>query len=95
MPKSQLAECLLDTVEQVMAISRAGRNYDRLTECLVWAEFALFLENDATLIDPLVDAVQQIVERMHLCDATGAWRGGRPGRSVAQCVVPRQLGAGF
>jgi len=75
-PKSQLAECLLDTVEQVMAISRAGRNYDRLTECLVWAEFALFLENDATLIDPLVDAVQQIVERMHLCDATGRMRVG-------------------
>ncbi|HUY35838.1 MAG TPA: response regulator [Pirellulales bacterium] len=70
-PKSQLAEYLLDTVEQVMAISRADRNYDRLTDCLVWAEFALFLENDAALIDPLVDAVQQIVERMRLCDATG------------------------
>src|SRR4029077_14023248 len=75
-PKSQLPECLLDTVEQVLAISRADRNYDRLTECLVFAEFAMFLENDAALIDPLVDVVQRLIERVRLCDTTGRVRVG-------------------
>lgn len=75
-PKSQLPDKLLDTVEQVLARARADRSFDRLTDCLVFAEFALFLENDADLIDPLVDATQQLVERMHLCDTTGRIRVG-------------------
>lgn len=73
-PKSQLSEKLLDTVEQVLAVSRADRGYDRLADCLAWCEFALHLENDSTLIDPLVDVVQRMVEKMRLCDATGRMR---------------------
>jgi CheY-like chemotaxis protein len=73
-PKSQLADKLLDTVEQVLAKSRVDRSYDRLTDCLEWAEFALDLDNDSSLIDPLIDVVQKLVEKSRLCDATGRVR---------------------
>lgn len=73
-PKTQLAEKLLDTVEQVLAVSRAEHSYDRLADCLTRCEFSLHLENDSSLIDPLVDVVQKMVEKMKLCDATGRVR---------------------
>jgi CheY-like chemotaxis protein len=73
-PKSALPERLLDTVEHVLAVSRADRNFDRLAQCVAWAEFAVQLENDAALIDPLVDVVQRLVDKVQLCDATGRMR---------------------
>jgi CheY-like chemotaxis protein len=75
-PKSALPERLLDTVEHVIAVSRADRNFDRLAQCVSWAEFAVQLENDASLIDPLVDVVQRLVDKVQLCDATGRVRVG-------------------
>ena len=75
-PKSVMPEKLLDTVEQVLAVSRADRNLDRLAQCVAWAEFALHLENDAALIDPLVDVVQRLVDKVQLCDDTGRVRVG-------------------
>ncbi|HVA51589.1 MAG TPA: response regulator [Pirellulales bacterium] len=73
-PKSVLPEKLVDTVEQVLAVSRADHNLDRLAQCLAWTEFALNLENDAELIDPLVDVVQRLVDKVQLCDTTGRVR---------------------
>jgi CheY-like chemotaxis protein len=75
-PKSILPDKLLDTVEQVLSVARADRNFDRLAQCLAWAEFALELENDPSLIDPLVDVVQRLVDKVQLCDATGRVRVG-------------------
>lgn len=75
-PKSALPDTLLDTVEQVLAISRADHNLDRLAQCLQRADFTFWLENDSSLIDPLVDVVQRLVDKMQLCDATGRVRVG-------------------
>ncbi|HVX14323.1 MAG TPA: response regulator [Pirellulales bacterium] len=75
-PKSVLPDKLLDTVEQVLSISRADRNFDRLAQCLSRAEFSLVLENDPSLIDPLVDGVQRLVDKVQLCDTTGRVRVG-------------------
>lgn len=69
-PKSQLPEKLVDTVEQVLALSRANHSFDQLAGSLMLAEFTLLLGNDAALIDPLVDAVQQLIERTEFCDPT-------------------------
>lgn len=69
-PKSQLPEKLVDTVEQVLALSRANRSFEQLAGSLMLAEFTLLLGNDVALVDPLVDAVQQLIERMHFCDTT-------------------------
>ena len=70
-PKQQLAEKLVNTVEKVVALSRAERNYEQLVGCVTAADFTLALANDAALIDPLVDVVQRMVVGMGFCDFTG------------------------
>jgi len=73
-PKSQLADRLLGTMEEVLALVRADRTYERLISCLTRTEFTFFLENDAALIDPMVDLVQQMVAGMEVADFTGRLR---------------------
>jgi CheY-like chemotaxis protein len=75
-PKSQLSDKLVDTVEEVFALARADRTYERLIRCLDRTELEFSLENDAELMDPLVDLVQQIVAGMNICDPTGRYRVG-------------------
>jgi CheY-like chemotaxis protein len=75
-PKSQISERLIDTVEHVLALLRADRSYERLIECMMRNEFTFLLENDTALIDPLVDLMQQMVVGLRLCDAIGRVRVG-------------------
>ena len=75
-PKSQLGEKLVATVEEVFALARADRTYERLIGCLDCTLMQFSLENDADLTDPLVDFVQQIVAGMEICDPTGRYRVG-------------------
>ena len=70
-PKSQVGERLLDTVEEVLALTRADRGHERLISCLAKTEFDFVLDNDPALIDPLVNLVQQMVSGMNLVDFTG------------------------
>ncbi len=69
-PKSVLAEKLLETVEQVLALSRADRSYSRLIGCLESTQYHFALDNDPTLIPPLVDLIQQMLAGMQACDAS-------------------------
>ncbi|MFC1596867.1 response regulator [Planctomycetota bacterium] len=73
-PKSQLADRLLGTMEEVLALARADRTYEQLINCLTRTEFTFFLENDTALIDPMVDLVQQMVAGMEVADFTGRLR---------------------
>lgn len=73
-PKPQLGERLLESVEEALSLVRADRTYERLISCLKRCEFDFELDNDAGLIDPLVDLVQQMVAGMGLTDATGRFR---------------------
>jgi CheY-like chemotaxis protein len=75
-PKPQLAERLLDAVGEALSLARADHTYERLISCLSRCEFDFELDNDAELIDPLVDLVQQMVAGMRLTDATGRFRVG-------------------
>jgi CheY-like chemotaxis protein len=70
-PKSQLAEKLPGTVAEILALARADRSYARLIDCLVRNEFSFFLDNDAELIDALVDLVQHMVVSVGFCDFAG------------------------
>src|SRR5438034_6154596 len=70
-PKPQIGERLMESVEEALSLSRADRTYDRLIGCLERCEFEFELESDPTLIDPLVDLVQQVVAGMKLSDPTG------------------------
>jgi CheY-like chemotaxis protein len=75
-PKPQIGERLLDSVEEALSMSRADRTHDRLISCLKQCDFDFELENDPGLIDPLVELVQQMVAGMGLTDATGRFRVG-------------------
>ena len=75
-PKANLPRDLTDTVENVLAIARADRRNDRLRDCLVEGETTFLLDNDPTLIPPLVDYLQDMVIKMRLCDETGRIRVG-------------------
>ncbi|MHB1035653.1 MAG: ATP-binding protein [Pirellulales bacterium] len=68
-PKSQLADKLQGTVEQVLALASTGRTYEKLMECFTSTEFTLYLDNDPALIFPLVDFARQMLAGMNLCGA--------------------------
>ena len=70
-PKMQLADRLQDTMEQVLSLASSGRGHERLLECLTRTEFSFCLQNDAALIDPLVELVQQMVAGTRLSDFAG------------------------
>lgn len=75
-PKGNLARDLLDTVENVLATVRADRRHEKLLECQTHIDTKFTLENDPSLIPPLVDLVQRYIARMKLCDDTGRIRVG-------------------
>ena len=69
-PKNELADNLVETVTQIIAMAATDQKYNRLIQCSTKTEFEFNLENDPELIEPLVDLVQQIVSSMNLCDST-------------------------
>ncbi len=69
-PKSQLAERLLETVSQVLEAARTDHRYERLNECLINNQYTYYLENDPELFSPLVDLVQQALVGAELVDET-------------------------
>lgn len=73
-PKSRLTEKLLQTMENVWCLARAEQSYARLIQCLELTEFRFQLDNDLSLVDPLVDLVQQMVEGLEFSDFTGRLR---------------------
>ncbi len=68
--KSDLADRLVETVTQILAMSIHDRKFHSLAKCAKKTEFEFELENDPTLIEPLVELVQQFILSMELCDAT-------------------------
>jgi len=77
-PKGQLADKLLDTVKQVLAVGRAECRHRRLSECFVKSGLSLQMDNDPSLIPALVDQAHRMLasmdynettERMHVCIA--------------------------
>lgn len=69
-PKSQLAEKLLETVEQVLSLRDADHHDERIVKYTTNTRFRFQLENDPTLIAPLVDRVQAGMIGMQLCSPT-------------------------
>ncbi|MFO0896924.1 MAG: response regulator [Pirellulales bacterium] len=69
-PKASLAESLVPTVMNVLTVSRADDSYDRMMSCLEESRWTFVLENDYTLIGPLVQLFRKTVLGMGLCDET-------------------------
>jgi CheY-like chemotaxis protein len=88
-PKTQLGDRLLESIEEAISLSRSDRTYDRLIACLERCEFEFDLDSDPSLVDPLIELVQQIVAGMKLCDPTGRFRVGAAVKEAALNAIFR------
>ena len=66
-PKHNLARDLLETVEEVLRLTTAERNEQRLMECLTRTEADFVLDNDPSLIPALVGHVTENLRRLKCC----------------------------
>lgn len=73
-PKSQLGDKLLESVQRVLALARSDRSYQRLTASMDSADFRFTLAYEVDLFQRLVELVQQIAVSMGLCDIAGQVR---------------------
>jgi DNA-binding response OmpR family regulator len=71
-PKAALSSMLVETVENVLAMSHEEQTQSRLHECMMGCAFVL--ENDATLITAMVKYVRSFLRRTGLCDETNSIR---------------------
>lgn len=58
-PKKHLVQRLVPTVENVLDLSRSNRNRQRVIACLNYQKTKYTLENDTSLITPLVGLLQE------------------------------------
>ncbi len=69
-PKRLLATDLASTVQGLLAVAGADREKRRVFEYLTQAEWLFDLENDTSLIAPLVAHIEQELKCMKVCDET-------------------------
>lgn len=70
-PKKKLPHQLVDIVEQLIARLQVDRSQMRLQNCLVECTTLFQLDNDVSLVPPLVSRMQETAAGMGLCDMTG------------------------
>ena len=66
-PKSNLADDLLETVDRVFASTREQRSHTRIMHRMTNSHYSFVLENDLTLISSLVSYLRQTVRGLKLC----------------------------
>jgi CheY-like chemotaxis protein/anti-sigma regulatory factor (Ser/Thr protein kinase) len=67
-PKTALHHLLVETITDVLAMTRNIFSRQRLIECLQTGRFVFVLTNDADMIPTLISYVQNIVISIGLCD---------------------------
>jgi CheY-like chemotaxis protein len=67
-PKSELSHDLLDTVGSVLSVARRQQNHKRLMQHMRSSSFTFVLQNDVSLIAPLVGLVQEKMADAELGD---------------------------
>jgi CheY-like chemotaxis protein len=70
-PKKSMARDLDETIEQVYAAVKTGQNQRRILDCLTQQESHFVLENDTSLVPPLVGQLEENVARLRLCEQSG------------------------
>jgi CheY-like chemotaxis protein len=75
-PKRDLHEHIVSTLEEVLAVALAGRSEKQVLDCLEQAEFRFVLDNDAALVSSLIGHLEDTVVRMRHCDRTELMRVG-------------------
>lgn len=75
-PKSELANTLVETVMHILAMADTDQTYQRLVQCASKTEFEFNLENDAKLIDPLTELIQRVSGSQDVSSQTSRLRMG-------------------
>lgn len=70
-PKKSLARDLAETLEGVVAASQSNRREQLVLDCLVRHETHYRLDNDVSLVAPLVGHIEHQLERMRMCEPSG------------------------
>jgi CheY-like chemotaxis protein/anti-sigma regulatory factor (Ser/Thr protein kinase) len=73
-PKRYLAQDIVSTVADVLSVSQAAREQQRVLEVLTQIDYQFVLNNDASLIPPLINYLEETLTGMRLCDQTGLIR---------------------
>jgi CheY-like chemotaxis protein/anti-sigma regulatory factor (Ser/Thr protein kinase) len=68
-PKSDLADSLMDTVEQVLQLDETDASTEELMQCITSARNQFRLPSDPALIPPLINYVQRMLTELGLGDA--------------------------
>jgi CheY-like chemotaxis protein len=75
-PKSLLEQDLLPTLTNILSVTQADRHHQRALECLTRIDSIFVLENDVTLIPPLISHLDSLLARLKFGDPTGRMRVG-------------------
>ncbi|MBI3465576.1 MAG: response regulator [Planctomycetes bacterium] len=67
-PKKSLPTDLPGTLRQVLQVARGARERGRVLECLEVSESRFVLDNDPSLVPPLIGYLQENLRRLMLCD---------------------------
>lgn len=71
-PKSVLQDLLVDTVENLLAMAHEEQTQVRLLDCMVGCTF--IIDNDASMIPPMINYARRFIRQTALCDETGGIR---------------------
>lgn len=88
-PKSQLSDKLPEAVQHVLTLSQTDRSYERLTQCIEFADFRFAIDYDAALYQRMIELVQQIAVSMGVCDVGGQVRLGMALEEALQYMMLR------
>ena len=67
-PKRNLEEDILDTLDRVLLVARAGRDQRRVQDCITQTELHFVLANDPSLAPPLIGYLEEQLARLQACD---------------------------
>ena len=67
-PKDDLTDTLMDTIDQVLQLADKDKSQDRLMQCLTNTRYQFKLPSDPSLIQPLINIVTNLMEQLNMGD---------------------------
>jgi CheY-like chemotaxis protein len=73
-PKRSLGKDLVDVVGHLLSVTAGQRTHDQLMGKMSRIEYGVVLDNDWSMVDPLVRYIEDGISHMGLCDVTDRMR---------------------
>jgi CheY-like chemotaxis protein len=86
-PKSLLAERLVETIDDVLRHAEQDESARRLVGQMTRSEFRFELENNPDLAPPLVDMAEQLLAGLEICNRVDCMRVGSALKAVVSAVM--------